>query len=562
MTCTAEERSIARDPLPADTGGWEIMLESENKAIAELGFMESGFKKTIDIREAIASSRLFREKLLSDAYRPRYHFAIPEDMGQPGDPNGAFYANGRYHLMYLYNCTDDKYRFGHISSADLLHWRSHPDALTADDLDGGGIFSGGAFADDDGTVYLAYWGLPHGYDAGERDGSSGVRIAYSNDIANHYEKWEKFSEYALKSTRFGIIEVAGEDGDMHLAGCADPSNIWKAGGLYYLQTGNYIVLNSFRDDSAAPQRYRGDWADLFSSRDLRKWDYEKRFYARDAGNGWTDESEDCMCPSFLPLPDAKEGGLSGKYLQLFISHNKGCQYYIGSYDKANSVFVPERHGRMSWNDNTVFAPEALIDKDGRQIMWAWLRDNLPDELQRGWSGVFCLPRSLWLNKDGGLGIAPVSEMEGLRYNHKKTLDVCYGTSCEVKIVFDVSPASKAGLKVRCAPDESEYTLIYYDCAGKRIVFDAAKSGRLDRLHFYPAPAAVEAAPFELKDNEYLTLDIFIDSSVIEVFINERQAIARRVYSERGDSKGIKLFSEGRVEVKSLDVWEIAPTNFY
>src|SRR5687767_1647777 len=53
-------------------------------------------------RAVVQSTRLFRERLLADPYRPAYHFCVPEDVGIPGDPNGAFYHNGRYHLMYLY----------------------------------------------------------------------------------------------------------------------------------------------------------------------------------------------------------------------------------------------------------------------------------------------------------------------------------------------------------------------------------------------------------------------------------------------------------------------------
>jgi len=33
--------------------------------------------------------------------------------------------------------------------------------------------------------------------------------------------------------------------------------------------------------------------------------------------------------------------MSGKHLQLFISHNMGCQYYVGSYDTQRDLFVPE-----------------------------------------------------------------------------------------------------------------------------------------------------------------------------------------------------------------------------
>ena len=76
-------------------------------------------------------TRRYRERLLADPYRPAYHFAIPDDLGIPGDSNGAFYADGIYHLMYLYkNCETEAFHWGHLSSIDLLHWRNHPDALT------------------------------------------------------------------------------------------------------------------------------------------------------------------------------------------------------------------------------------------------------------------------------------------------------------------------------------------------------------------------------------------------------------------------------------------------
>ncbi len=82
--------------------------------------------------EKIQHSRELREHLLQDKYRPGYHFAIPEDIGVPGDPNGAFYAEGRYHLMYLYDRGDmaapegRRFCWGHISSHDLVHWRQPP----------------------------------------------------------------------------------------------------------------------------------------------------------------------------------------------------------------------------------------------------------------------------------------------------------------------------------------------------------------------------------------------------------------------------------------------------
>ena len=61
--------------------------------------------------EVLKATREFRERLLTDPYRPAYHFCVPEDEGRPGDPNGAFLHNGRYHLMFLYKSVGKGWSF-------------------------------------------------------------------------------------------------------------------------------------------------------------------------------------------------------------------------------------------------------------------------------------------------------------------------------------------------------------------------------------------------------------------------------------------------------------------
>lgn len=519
--------------------------------------------------EAVRLSRKLREKLLSDRYRPGYHFVMPEDIGVPGDPNGAFYANGRYHLMYLYDRRGGEYWkgknfcWGHISSSDLVHWRHHPDAIVPGDGDGG-CYSGGAFVDDDGTAYLSYWALPE--KTGQPQGS-GIGIARSCD--RHYEKWEKFAK--IPCSEFGILEYTDNEGHHRYLANADPSNIWKKDGMYYLQTGNLLVMDKFRQEEEIPEIYKGDWVDLFQSADLKEWVYVGRFYQRRADNTWTETSEDAMCSSFLPLPGKPEGGVnSGKYLQLFISHNKGCQYYIGEYDGKNDLFIPQTHGRMTWADNTYFAPEALVDEKGRQIMWAWLRDNITDDAleQYGWSGVYGLPRKLWLSDELILNMAPVDEIETLRYNEKSFpaavlsdgekvgLHGINGESCEIELIINLGSAKKTGLKVRTSVNEEEVTLLYYDAESNHLIFDSTQSGKQGRR-------VEEAAPFALKEAEKLHLRVFIDKSVIEIYANHRQVMTRRVYPEREDSTGVFIFCEGgEASFETIHTWEMMPSNPY
>ncbi len=553
-------------------------------------------------KSVVRSTRALRERLLTDPHRPAYHFAVPEDDGRPGDPNGAFYANGRYHLMYLYKREGSGFAYGHISSKDLLHWRHHPDAIGPGDGDNG-IFSGGGFVDDDGKVIITYWefmGLE--VEKQHNDGTYsgrpfGIGIAESTD--EHFNTWTKVPENpVIPSTHWGITQITNEDDEEVIYGSADPSQIWKKDGRYYMLTGNLLVLWKFgrkwdgpaevpREDSVD---FQGDWLDLFVSDDMKNWEYMHRFYESD--RNWTAKTEDNMCPSFLPLPSSPDGGEpSDKHLLLFISHNIGCQYYVGSY--RDDKFYPDSHGRMTWDDNDYFAPEALMDGDGRQIMWAWIHDGVHDSIANdpllkskdravrnarrrelwekdyyGWTGVYGLPRSLWLGEDGTLRMRPVKELANLRQNERQQADLTIAADSELvldgfgnrylelEIVFEPSEATQLGVKIGVSDDAREETALFYDAANKEITVDAMKSS-ID-----PRGLTIDSGPFELREGEPLTLRVFVDGGIVEVYANDRQALGRRFYPALGGT-GVKLFAKGGdAKVSSVKAWEVMPTNPY
>ena len=278
-----------------------------------------------------------------------------------------------------------------------------------------------------------------------------------------------------------------------------------------------------------------------------------------------------MCPSFLPLPSNESGGeASGRHLLLFISHNKGCQYYIGTYDTSGDRFRPQRHGRMTWCDNAYFAPEALIDGQGRQIMWAWIFDDRPEEVWRpsGWNGMYGLPRSLWLGDDGGLRMAPVEELALLRQRHRSRGSFTVGDGQEIEledfgrelmeleITMEAGSAKRCGVRVCCSEDGREQTTLLYDAEAGELQCDTTRSS----LGF--GRKVVEAGPLELPAGEPLRLRIFVDRSIVEVYANERQALARAVYPTLG-GRGVRVFAEGgEARVASANAWELMPSNPY
>ncbi|HUT33629.1 MAG TPA: glycoside hydrolase family 32 protein [Planctomycetota bacterium] len=497
-----------------------------------------------NVNRLVQSTRELRARLQADPYRPGYHTVAPEGVCGPFDPNGALFWKGRYHLMYIVQ-TEKGHCWAHISSKDLVHWRHHPLALEPGGADRG-IFSGGAFVDKKGVPTITYWGLGN---------PCGICIATSTD--DNLDRWTKSPHNpVIRETAPGLTVTKAEDGSQLVYGAADPSAIWTHNGRYYLLTGNLLVLREFGLKRKMPE-HQGDTLYLFASDDLAKWTYLHPFYQ--SGRKWTRADEDDMCPDFFPLGD--------RHMILFISHNLGCQYYIGRYE--NDRFTPETHGRMTWADNALFAPESLVDDKGRRIMWAWVFDGRRRETQAasGWSGTMSLPRVLSLGDDKTLRMAPPEELALLRYNPRKSENLSVpadgelplkdvsGNSLELSIEMAPDGAAQCGVKVRCSPDGKEQTAIFYDAAEKKLKVDTTRSSLGE------GRKVVEGGPFELKPGEPLRLRVFVDKSLVEVFANDRQAIARTIYPTRADARGVALFSRGgSARVRLLEAWDMTPAN--
>lgn len=495
-----------------------------------------------ELNSALLKTHEIKELVKKDIYRPSYHFIIPFDLGYPGDPNAPFYANGFYHLFFIYNSRKDSYRWGHAISGDLLHWSFLKDALIPDEIDGG-IYSGGCLLDDDNSLLVAYWAL------GRTEKDGGIRLAKA--LPPLYEDFVKLDGYAIKSSEFGIFR-SKEGAEL---ACADPSNIFKIKNSYYLLTGNKPLLDKYRNKEGIDECLKGDRCDLFESKDLKHFDFKHIFYNRKIDNSFTDISEDCMCPYFGIIPN-KKGENTNKYIMLFLAHNTGSQYYVGHFDENNLKFEIESHGRMSFKDNCLFAPEAMRDKNGRLLVFNWLRDNQDDDLERelskGWSGIHSIIREMWLNEDGSVGIEPITEMNNLRVNEKSYLisenshEEISLSNVHCEIEFETTCAEgNNGLKLYY--NENDYVDICVDSINKKVVIDNLNSNSKGRL-------IKDEAPFDINIGEKIKMRIFIDGSVIEVFVNSKQAVTRQVFPPNFDNLKIVVDTKGKnVNIKLFDL---------
>jgi beta-fructofuranosidase len=476
------------------------------------------------LQQQITSIRQWREKLLDDPYRPGFHFVVPEGVCMPADPNGAIFWNGRYHLGYIYQDEAGRHCWGHVSSLDLLHWRHHrPWLIPTDDSPETGIFSGNCFVNKEGQATMHY----HGF-------GSGNAIATSSD--SQLDTWQKLPGNP-------IVPVVEEEYGPGLTG-KRPFNAWDPHG--WLEGDTYYAI------------FGGQRPAVFKAKTLDDWKYVGDLFAHPVEG--VDIHEDVSCPDFFRMGD--------KWVLVCISHKLGCRYYVGEW--RNEQFYPEYHAQMSWLDNGFFAPESLLDGNGRRIMWAWLFSQIPVEMEedRGWSGTFSLPRELWL-ENNRIKMRPIEELNKLRYNERqyetmilpgdeeKRLPNLSGSLLDIDLVLEPLGAEQCGVKVFCGPDGEEETIIGYNAADQTLFVDTSRSSSTGL-----GVQGVEAGPFSLRQDEKLRLRIFLDRSVIEVFANDRQAIARRIYPS-SESVQIKLFSTvGAARVRSLRAWDMMPTNAY
>jgi sucrose-6-phosphate hydrolase SacC (GH32 family) len=494
----------------------------------------------------VNQSRELKARFQSDPHRPRFHFLIPEEGdAMPADPNGAVYHEGRYHLFYIFQrhqSTEPRvvHCWGHASSIDLLHWEHHPTALDVAPNDPDrGIFSGNLFFDAAGTPTILYHGV-----------SIGNAIATSTD--SRLLTW-------TKSPRNPIVPIPRQ---------GDPDfgkyESWDPHGWYDADSKTYFAI------------FGGMKPTLFRGPEITQLKYVGPFLPNDT---WSGPDEDVSCPDFFPFGD--------EHMLLCISHYKGARYFLGPW--RDGVYSPRTHGRMNWPGGAFFAPETLIDGQGRRILWAWVLDprDASVRVAQGWSGVMSAPRVLSPDGAGGVRIEPVEELKRLRIGEGVSLGETpipqnasvsatgVGGDClDIEAVLIPSAAGDVGIQVRCSPDLKERTTIAYNAARKTLRIDFQHSSLDDSIEYRsyvitpphdPALArtlyTVQEAPLELAPNEPLRLRILLDRSILEVFANGRQCVTQRIFPTRPDSLGVNLFAaEQTATLVSLRAWSMAASN--
>ena len=471
----------------------------------------------------------------TEKYRPLYHHT--PQYGWMNDPNGMFYKDGKWHLYFQWNPYGSKWQnmtWGHSISDDMISWTPLPAALRPDAL--GAIFSGSAAIDHKNTAGF---------------GEDAVVAMYTS---------------------------AGHSQMQSIA--SDP----YAGVVFDVYPGNPVITmdSEARDPKIFFNEETGLWNMtlahaldhemlFFSSPDLKTWTLNGSFGKQGAVDGvWE-------CPDLFELEIDRK-----KKWVLICNLNPGgpfggsaTQYFIGDFDGKTFVADTDENGDVitKWMDfgKDHYATVTWSDApDNRRVALGWMSNwqYAADVPTMQFRSANTLPRdlSLFSAPDGDIYLASAPSPElaklkgktvasskkfsvnknGKKFNLPKSNDGV----CEITATIKAQKGAKVNFTLSNA--KGEKVDLTYDVDARTLSFDRTQSGITDFSHDFPA---VTVAPTFENDGE-VTLDIFIDTSSIEVFANGGKSVMTNLVFPTAPYSSLSISGSGKATVENLNVYEL------
>ncbi|WP_420155083.1 glycoside hydrolase family 32 protein [Siphonobacter sp.] len=486
----------------------------------------------------------------TEKYRPAFHFTPRKNW--INDPNGLVYYDGEYHLFYQYNPQGNRWghmSWGHAVSKDLLHWNELPVALNEfANPDGKSvtmIFSGSAVIDYGNTSKLCPTGTKDCMVAiyTSHVDEKGKALAQHQSLAYSTDKGRTWQQYAKNP----VLELNTNE-------FRDPNVFW------YEPQKKWIMA------AVKPDEYS---VLFFESKDLKSWKQMSRFGKQG------DQSKIWECPSLIQVPILNEPGKSRWVLFISSGHRQegyvGMQYFVGDFDGTNFKLDQEnpKPASAEWGNVVDYGKDYyaaipynnLPASQKRPVMMGWINNweyanDLPTE---PFKGAMSLPREIALKRTPeGLTLIQQPKISGLRNQvrfQQKSLSlnntsqvVSEVTSSPFELEVTLVPGQAESQGIRLYKDGSEETVLFYQ--NGKIQLDRRKSGNVSFHQRFPS---VEEAPGTLQ-NGAIKLRLIADASVLEVYVNDGEAVLTDLVFPEKTTGQMELFTKGGTgEFKDLKI---------
>lgn len=451
-------------------------------------------------------------------YRNTYH--IQPETGLLNDPNGFSYFNGKYHLFYQvfpYGAVHGLKSWALMTSTDLIHWENEGLKLFPDTIyDSHGAYSGSALPLSDDELFLFY--------TGNTRGENQSRDAYQNGaIYDKNGQVTKFDQPLLRTPE-GFTD--------HFR---DPM-IFKVDG------NSYAVIGAQKsDETGTVMLAKAD------NEALTSWQYKGEFHFTDQKMGYMIECPNLVFIDKKPVLIFCPQGLNKRicdYDNVFPN-----MYVIADdVDLAQPGLVnPSELHRLD-DGFEVYATQAFNAPDGRVLASSWL--GLPDldvpSQADGWQGILSLVKELTL-KNGKLYQYPVVETLALRQKEQDiTLSHTPITQDTNSYELELNLSSSNTIYLFANEDKTNYVSLKIDMVIGKITLDR-KNLPISWAQEY---GYTRSTYFDAQ-SETLKLNIFADTSSLEIFVNDGEKVmSSRLFTQPDHTH---LFSDGSI---SATLWEL------
>ncbi|ADX71906.1 levanase [Pseudarthrobacter phenanthrenivorans] len=496
------------------------------------------------------------DQYMNGLYQPGYHYS--QNSGNSSDPNGLVFFDGEYHLFH-----QDRGRWAHAVSTDLLHWKQLPIALphtavgeswsgsaVVDATDASGLFGGG-------SGLIAYY-TSFNHDA--VNGNQSIHAAYSTDKGR---TWRTVQAAPV------VENPGGPGGGWDFR---DPKVVWDGG------TNKWVMVVA-----------AGDHIRFFTSPDLIHWDFASSFGYGEWVRGGVWE-----CPDFFELP--VEGKPGAKRWVLWWStgavrstNGSAAQYVTGTWngttfsaDTGPAQVLQADHGRDYYAAMSFFGAP-----DNRRIMIGWMSnwDYAFSPPTGRWNGQLSIPREIKLVDVPGAGFrltqAPVMEAESLRSStwqdsnltvtpaSANALAGVSGRSFELEAEVGIPTSGGAssftfGLRKGNGPMGGQETVVKYDAGAAALTVDRGSAGREDFTRYFAGSEADNStAPWPSKlvgSERRVKVRILVDASSVEVFGGDgTSAVTSLIYPDPS-ATGLSFAADGgNARLVSVKVHQLSDT---
>lgn len=497
--------------------------------------------------------------LTDDIYKTQFHGGPYQNW--MNEPHAPIYYKGVYHLFFQLNITGPYWKqicWGHLTSDDMVNWTPQPEVITPTEgsVAPDGVWSGGSTYDSNGVPVLFFTAGNDCYLQSDDGLISNQNCGYAipADPDDPYlTEWIVGEELAIKQQagqgrrgEFRDMHVWQEDGVWYMTVCGGSST--SAGGTVLLYSTDTLTVDYSTNSAEMNWVYRGEM-------------YTMRNQPQTFGTSWE-------LPVCLPL--SNEDGTITKHVLIIspapasTADNK-IYYFLGEFDKTTYKFIPdegfETPHMFDYGSNVFTGPSGFINpNDGEVYIFSVMQDyrSTQEVADSGWANCAGLARRIWLNDEGtDVCIEATDNLDAyateLVSGDNLTLDGANELLSDVDedmLRIDVTirnvSATAFGINVKSGNGGNDNTVYTYNVSSSTITGATLNRGST-------CANSTTSGALALNSDGTLTMQIYIDRSLVEAFFNDTKALSIRSYADF-DSTGISLFAEGgEVEIVSLSV---------